>query len=276
MPYYTDDNRYFHELELHGSLKKVLFEGDSWFSIPDIANIPIQIDSKCDLSILCLAYPGDTLEDISEGRQFIKLTALIEDNRFGQQWDALCLSAGANDIVGPNLKKLLKNPGNASTNPYDYLIPAELERRLAQVKDRLLKIIAMRDASKINQELPILVHSYAYMTPRNVAHQVLAWKVAGPWVYPYMVAVGITDCSLQQNIARILLNSYLGIIFSIANTPNTNFHVIDIRSALAPVTCEERDTDFSLWRDELHPTSKGFAQITEIGFIPALRKLGIC
>jgi len=59
MAYYTRAADYWAEFAAHGLKKKILFEGDSWFSIPDIANIPIQIDSTLDLSILCTAAPGD-------------------------------------------------------------------------------------------------------------------------------------------------------------------------------------------------------------------------
>lgn len=275
MAYYTDDRKYFDELYMHGNKKKILFEGDSWFSIPDIANIPIQFDSRLDLSILCLADPSDTLEEISEGSQFKKLEALIKDNRYGQKWDALVFSAGGNDVIGPEIKKLLKYPTNSgSTNPSDYLDSGAVKRIFNLIRKRFLIIKNLRDRSKANPNTPIFVHTYNYLTPRNIAHKIFVWKVSGPWIYPYMMEIGITNCAAQQAIVSTLLDKFHETLKSIESVQNSRFHVIDIRKALDPVLCDECNTSFEYWRDEIHPSSKGFAQITKSHFIPFMQQTG--
>jgi hypothetical protein len=58
---------------------------------------------------------------------------------------------------------------------------------------------------------------------------------------------------------------------------NHYFHeqdVIDTRQALPPVPSDNLN-DLSVWRDEIHPSSKSFAHITHTCFIPRLRQLGI-
>ena len=141
MAYYTDDRKYFDEFAMHGAKKKILFEGDSWFSIPDIANIPLQFDSLLDLSILCLADPGDTLEELSEGRQFKKLESLIKDQRFGQKWDALVFSAGGNDVIGPEIKGLLRKPTDPeSTDPNDYLDATAVTKAFELIRRRFMAL----------------------------------------------------------------------------------------------------------------------------------------
>ena len=275
MAYYTDVRKYFDELYMHGTKKKILFEGDSWFSIPDIANIPIQFDSRLDLSILCLADPGDTLEELAEGMQFKKIESLIKDDRYGQKWDALIFSAGGNDVIGPEIKKLLQKPANrSSTDPNDYLNQEVTKKTLATIKKRLIAIKNVRDRSKINADTPMFIHTYNYLTPRNIPHEIIVWKMSGPWIFPYMESMGIIDCAIQQAIVATLLDQFHDVLQSMASEPGSNFHVIDTRTALAPVSCDERNTSFEYWRDEIHPSSKGFALITKNYFIPYLQNGG--
>ena len=41
MAYYTDERKYFDEFSMHGGRQeKILFQSNSWFSIPDIEEIP--------------------------------------------------------------------------------------------------------------------------------------------------------------------------------------------------------------------------------------------
>ena len=275
MAYYTRAADYWAEFAAHGLKKKILFEGDSWFSIPDIANIPIQIDSTLDLSILCTAAPGDTLEDLSEGSQFKELESLVKDDKFGQRWDALVFSAGGNDVIGPEIRGMLKKPASPSADPKDYLDAAAMSKTFALVRKRLSAIRKLRDKSKVNKKTPILIHTYNYVTPRNVAHKVFAWKVSGPWILPHMMALGITDCAIQQAIIVELLDRFHDLLKSIEKEASSNFHVLDTRRALKPVACAERDTSFELWRDEIHPSSKGFLQITRKVVIPRLKDIGV-
>lgn len=276
MAYYADERRYFEEIAMHGQKKRFLFEGDSWFSIMDLASIPLQFDSKLDLSILCLADPGDTLEDLADGRQFDILERLVKNERHGQKWDALFFSAGGNDVVGPEIKGLLKAPANpGSTDPVDYLDDVAVRETFKQMRKRFVTLKTLRDKSKANPDTPIFIHTYSYLTPRNVAHRVLAWKVSGPWVFPHMTHRGITECALQQRIVKHLLDGFHDVLKEIADEPGSNFHVIDTRKSLAPVACAVRDSDFALWRDEIHPSSKGFAQITEKFLIPFVKGKGV-
>ena len=275
MAFYSRPAEYWDEFAMHGAKKKILFEGDSWFSIPDIANIPVQVDSALDLSILCTADPGDTLEDLTEGTQFKMLESLIKDDRFGQQWDALVFSACGNDVIGPEIAGLLRKPSSPSQDPKDYLDTGALTKAFALMKKRLLTLCNLRDKSKVNKKTPIFMHTYSYLTPRNAAHKVFAWKVSGPWVFPHMTALGITDCAIQQAIVAELLDRFHDLLKSIEKQAASNFHVLDARRALKPVPCAQRDTSSDLWRDEIHPSSRGFRQITTNVVIPGLKAAGV-
>jgi hypothetical protein len=276
MAYYTDERRYFHELADHGDKKRILFAGDSWFSISDLANIPIQFEKQFDLSILCLADPGNTLAELVSGTQFERWCSVIGNDKTGQKWDAIVLSAGGNDVIGPDIGSVLKPPAVAgSLNPQDYLDAAALEKHFAEIRRRLLVLRQIRDESSINQATPIFIHSYAWVTPRNVAHKVLAWKVAGPWIYPNLVAQGIGDCALQSALVGVLTDLFFAELQKIAQEPNSNFHAIDVRHVLPPVPHMTRDADNELWDDEIHPSSKGFEILACQHFIPALQKMGI-
>jgi lysophospholipase L1-like esterase len=273
MAYYTDERQYFDELEQHNHLKKILCDGDSWFSIPDIANIPIQLDSQFDLSILCLADPGATLAELAGGMPFARLQRLLHEPQFGQHWDAILISSGGNDVLGPDIQRMLQPASGDQVQ--DYINNAAQEQVYATIRQRIEAILAVRDQSPINADTPVIFHSYSYMTPRNVAHRVLAFNVAGPWVYPALLALGITDSALQQAISRELTDRFYQLLQSIAADARRNFHVVDVRSVIAPVPASERDGQAALWSDEIHPNSAGFACLTEQGFALMLRQLGI-
>ncbi|CDG84648.1 hypothetical protein [Janthinobacterium agaricidamnosum] len=275
MAYYTSPQAYFDEAYRHSGKKKFLFEGDSWFSIPDLANIPIQIDSLLDPSILCLANPGDTLAEISSGLQYQILDNLIKSERYGQQWDAIFLSAGANDIIGPRIQQFLTMPAAVSNDPRAYLNMARLNAALDEIAVMLGKIITIRNNSEINQTTPILVYPYVYLTPRPVAHKIFVWKVSGPWIYPYMIRAGIDDFTMRQQIVRYLIDRYFGLLSKLQAVPGSHFYVIDTRSALPPVSEEQMNKSTLFWNDEIHPSSRGYREITEKYFIPVLKSLGL-
>jgi len=275
MAYYSDDKQYFDEFGEHGDKPKLLFEGDSWFSIPDNASIPVQLDSLLDLSILCLADPGDTLEDLTAGRQYKRLESLIRSERYGQTWDAIVLSAGGNDIIGPEIARYLVRPRRASRDPEDYIDNEELNPALDGMRERFETLKQLRDTSTANPDTPILVHTYSYLSPRDAAHRLLVWKTSGPWIYPHMIAAGITDAAVQRAIVRYLLDRFHGVLRDIARARGSNFHVVDTRRALPPAGTSRRKADRSLWGDEIHPTSRGFHRIARNYFVPALKKLGI-
>jgi hypothetical protein len=90
-----------------------------------------------------------------------------------------------------------------------------------------------------------------------------------------MNAMGITDCAIQQAIVAELLDRFHNLLKGIEKDAGSNFHVLDIRKVLKPVACSERDTSLVHWRDEIHPSSRGFAQITKKVFIPRMRKLRV-
>ena len=274
MAYYNDENRYFDEYERHSNKKKVLFEGDSWFSIPDAANIPVQLDSLLDLSILCLADPGDTLSDLTRGRQYKKLESLIKSNRYGQTWDAIVLSAGGNDIIGPEIRNYLLPPAGSGSKPADCIDENALRPALDLMQQRFDALRRLRDNSSANPDTPIVVHTYSYLAPRDAAHRLLVWKVAGPWIHPHLLDKGITDGALQRGIVKYLLDRFHDTLDEIASARGSNFHIIDSRRALPPANARP-GADNPLWGDEIHPTSIGFNRIARKCFVPALKKLGI-
>ena len=275
MAYYTNPRKYFNELPMHGARPKLLFEGDSWFSIPDLMHIPAQLDHMLDASVLCVAAPGDTLVKMAEGAQLSTLKWLIHDVIDGQRWDAILLSAGGNDIIGEGMQYFLKNTDPSSDQVEDYINQEVLSDCVALMDARLNAIVALRDASIANPSTPILIHTYSYLTPRNVAHKVLAWGVSGPWIYPYMANKGIVDCALQKAIVVYLLDRFHALLSDIEQRPNANVHVIDTRLALPRLACAERGRQSKYWYDEIHPTSKGFALLARDYFVPKLKSLGL-
>lgn len=272
MTYFTDERRYFAELADHGHKKRLLFEGDSWFSIPDLANIPLQFEQQQDVSILCQANPGNTLAEQVQGHQLQRLTRLLHDDQFGQKWDAIFLSVGGNDVIGPDIEHMLKAPPLAgSPDPLDYLDPGAIELRFGVLRDRLNTLLAVRNSSRINRTTPLFMHSYARVTPRDAAHKALVWNLAGPWIYPRLLAAGIVDCALQTAIVSTLLDRFFALLQTLAEAPGAGLHLIDVRDVLPRPDCASRNAPHEFWADEIHPSAKGFELLARQCFFPALQ-----
>lgn len=272
MSYFTSYSDYIREPQEHFHKPRLLFEGDSWFSIPSIANIPVQLDSMADLSILCLADPGDTLEELTRGRQFELLKYIIHDDKKGVKWDGICLSAGGNDVIGPEISDLLVPISAEAKKPESCLDLRKVDAMLDRVQKMLERLIQMRNRSKANSTTPIFIHTYSYLTPRWKAHKLLAWKVSGPWIVPYMEEKGIQECALQQAIVKYLLDRFHNMLVKLASAKDSHLVVIDTREALRGVKCNDRDEGDPYWYDEIHPTSMGYSKLVREYFLPALKK----
>ena len=53
--------------------------------------------------------------------------------------------------------------------------------------------------------MPVVVHTYDYLTPRNAPASFLFAPVRGPWLYPAMRARGL-DGALQVQVADFLVD----------------------------------------------------------------------
>ncbi len=104
--HYNDFDFYDFMHDGDGSLatKKILVEGDSWVSHPQLQNLArtLDVDGNGDYAILNLADPCATAREMfaKKSKQFWRLERLLTSKKWGFDFDLIVLSAGGNDPMG--------------------------------------------------------------------------------------------------------------------------------------------------------------------------------
>jgi hypothetical protein len=234
-------------------------EGDSWFSYPLVRTIADYIEMMNDFSMLRLERDGDEARKIlGQGSgQFRNLRRYLK--RYPV--DAVLMSAGGNDLVAHELRKVLapKAPG----------VPWQSSIRLANLTTALDDIVAAygrlldsRDALRPN--CVVFAHSYCHFEPTGrKATGPFGLGSAGPCVKPVLTARGIDPKTEGVQLVHYLVDELHARLQSLAQT-RSRFIVIDMRKAL-PV-------DEVHWADEIHPSGTGFRRLAEQFWRPALAR----
>jgi lysophospholipase L1-like esterase len=245
--------------------KRILCEGDSWFSLGAIpsSNMLFPLTFAESTVLYNLATPGDTIINMSSMAKNQELVKNICGQGFAVQWDLIFLSGGGNDLMD-RADKLLSRPSDgAGQHMLDYVNQIEMSRLKVDIQKSYMAIAAMRNQphSK-NQETPIVTHIYDYPTPRNAPAKFRIFGIAGPWLYRAFKTHDIPD-SLWISLSDYLFEWLAGVIIELANTI-PNFHVISntretlMRSKLGE-TGESGD-----WLNEIHPSIGGYEKLAGV------------
>ncbi len=163
----------------------------------------------------------------------------------GQKPDAILFSGGGNDIIGDQFAIYL-----------DYSPPVDgiglnderFEGALARVEASYKSFFAFRD-KYIGHDVLIFGHCYDFAIPNGIG----APCGVGPWLQPSLQYCGYKDLNTGRAIVKSALEKFRQRLKALEGSAN-NFYVVETQGTL---------TDDSLWGNELHPTSAGFAQIAE-------------
>jgi hypothetical protein len=236
----------------------MLTEGDSWFSYPLNNNIAdyVEIRNK-DLSILRLEHNGDEAREIfgAGSEQLKNIKAYLK--RYPV--DALLLSAGGNDLVARELKKLL-NPKVRGATWQSAVKVGYLTTVLDDIVAAYTRLLDTRDA--LRPKCVVFAHSYCYFEPTGrKATGPFGLGKAGPWMRPVLEAKNIDPDTEGREVAKHLVDELHARLMSLAAT-RARFKVIDMRGGL-PV-------DDLHWSDEIHPSGTGFERLAGNFWVPAL------
>ena len=262
-----------HEL---GDRSPVLIaEGDSWFHFPIfLRDVVLQLST--DHLIWPLGAAGETLDHMVFGRGETQTPDFL--NALGEWGDvaqAFLFSGGGNDLLG-------EGPDGVSTlttfiRPYEsdrsaewHLDTPEFHRRLVSYEAAYRHLIVEVRARRPN--LPMIVHAYDYALPcpydlsdRRYPHWMARDRFFGA-VFPQLK---IVDRRLQAAILRRVVDAMNEVLRKLAGGNVAGgafgqvFHV-DLRGSLG----------FDEWADELHPTSAGYAKLSQ-RFRGVLRTAGV-
>lgn len=235
----------------------LISEGDSWFSYPLNANIADYIEMMSDFSMLRLEHNGDEAREIlgAGSDQLKKLRYYLKNYPV----EALLMSAGGNDLVSGELKRML-NVRVAGAAWQSAVKLDVLTTVLDEIVESYERLLDARDALRPNCVL--FAHSYCYFQPTGrKATGPFGLGSAGPWMKPVLVAKGIDPVAEGPQVARYIVDELHARLQSLAAS-RKRFVVVDTRSAL-PV-------DDVHWADEIHPSGTGFRRLANDFWKPLL------
>lgn len=217
--------------------KRYLAEGDSWFSIGGYTgNLLMALDDPTTLIVNC-AYPGDTMDSIA-GMGGYAFSRMLELDGGIRPWDAVLLSAGGNDLLGRCARFVVPDP----SDPIDDIALIDV---MSDIERNIKRMLRLCDA--IQPGVPVLMHTYDYPP----VSRRWRWWQPGPWVSPVFKSAGVAR-DRWNDFARMLIDMLADRLRAVS----TGFHtlaVVDTRGRLT-----DRD-----WRNEIHPTSSGYAKHIE-------------
>lgn len=234
-------------------------EGDSWFSYPLNTNIADHIEMMSDFSMLRLEHNGDDARKIlaAGSEQLKKLKAYLKKYPV----DALLLSAGGNDLIAGELKRIM-NPRQAGATWQSAVNLDRLTTVLDDIVASFERLLDARDA--LRPKCVVFAHSYCYFEPTGrKATGPFGLGSLGPWMRPVLSAKGIDPATEGVAVARYLVDELFARLQSVA-AKRPRFVVVDMRGAL-PV-------DEVHWSDEIHPSGTGFRRLAEQCWRPALAR----
>lgn len=244
---------------------RILAEGDSWFTTPvEGWEGPTLIDSlkrhtenrRRPFNVLSVANPTTELRNTIVNDNIDFALATFADWLGNQSYDLVLLSTGGNDILGVEMRQLLRDPtedADVARCLADATTPQAVARcvvNCAAYRERL-SVMAERfgrfrgDVLKPSglSKARVLIHGYDYPIPDGRRMEVLGGLIKlGPWLKPAFDARHIPE-EARQPALKLLIDEFNAMLRQVALSQRL-FHYVDLRGTLAGA--ED-------WADEIHP-----------------------
>jgi lysophospholipase L1-like esterase len=251
--------------------KRVLCEGDSWFSFGalPLGNLLFPLGFEQPTLLVNLAMPGDVIRAMASMKENPELVRLIGHPTLHTNWDAIYLSGGGNDLIDAlydkhnkdNTDVVIYNPTQgAGDSPHDYINTKRLNHVLQSIKDDYHALADYRNGTKDNQKVPIITHTYDYPTPRNAMAKVAGINTSGPWLYKAFQNAQVPE-QFWVPITNLVFAGLADTILSLKDEI-PDFYVVDTRNILtrAQPGTKGRDGD---WENEIHPSNAGYKKLAK-------------
>lgn len=241
----------------------ILAEGDSWFSVNGrrANNLLMALATPAPALIVNFAHPGDLIKKITRiTRKSYLRRILLGSTR--TEWDLIFLSGGGNDLID-NLSKITRpaSPSKSPTDPRSWIDQTALNNTAAEVADAFRKFASFRDGTA-HHDIPILVHTYDYATPRNISRSFFGVRL-GPWMHPVYrklnVPMGMRPI-INDYLVNKIADTLLDLQHGISQPPIRKFFVCDTRGVLTPASSDPSHASADWW-DEIHPSERGYEKL---------------
>jgi hypothetical protein len=248
--------------------KIYLAQGDSWFSIghfPPWATTNLlqqMVLSRSALAVNC-ARPGVELAHMTDTSLAQVFLNLLNGN-ISQRWDALLMSGGGNDLIDaataaptadPKLRLLLRSDEwpAAPVSASGYLSQAGWATFTGHMDLVLQGLLDQRDKGK-NANVPLVLHCYDYVTPRNAP----AGPKLGPWLYKAVNTIYHVPPADWQAVADVLISRLADMWLALAEKyASRNVNVFDTRGTITRAAAGTTGISGD-WENEIHPTPHGY------------------
>ena len=247
---------------------RILAEGDSWFTTPVEgwkgptlvdALKRHTVDGKRPFNLLSVANPSTELLSTLHRNNLDVPLATLPDWLGDQTYDLVLLSTGGNDVLGPRMEQMLRDPqGTPSVARCLSRAQSAQERArcvldcaaFADLLDRMEgRLLAFRDDVLRPNGLSrarILIHGYDYPIPDGRDMEVLGGIIrVGPWLKPAFEKRHIPEDTWHA-VLKLLVDEYNARLRTVARAERL-FHYVDLRGTL-----QGADD----WADEIHPHRK--------------------
>jgi len=245
-------------------VKRILCEGDSWFSLGAIpsSNLLFGLMFAQETLVYNLATPGDTIRNMADISSNPELEKLIVNPQFNTQWDAIFISGGGNDLIDQLQRIICSSSPGAGNNFLDYISRIEMAKLKATIQQGYRTIANLRDQSEKNANTPIVTHIYDYPTPRNAPAKFVGVGFKGPWLYPALKSASV-DEKFWISISDYLFEWMGEVLIELVQTI-PNFHVIS--NTASTLIRAELDTsgESGDWLNEIHPTRNGYQKLSDV------------
>lgn len=250
---------------------KFLAQGDSWFSIGGFTTnmlTPLAL-SQSAVAVNC-AHPGWEMVRMVDARRAPDFVNLLL-GRVAEQWDAILLSGGGNDVIDFLRTPLVDAQGRPVTRDFrPLLLPAERGNATAAkdfvsetgwalfsqyLEAQYHELVGMRDSpNSKSQGVPIFVHTYDWITPRFAP---ALPGIAGPWLAPEFQDKYSIPPILWDDLSDLFIGRLRALIRGLA-LPNV--FAIDTMGC-----CNRADPGTTgqsgNWANEIHPDAGGYVKL---------------
>ncbi len=248
-------------LQAAADIGTLVAEGDSWFDYPgsdvldyleDVYRYDVESLAKAGHRIEDMAYAGGQLDDLAR-----RLEKLL---RNGKRVRAVLLSGGGNDVMGTEFGMFLDHARSGLDPLNARVVEGVVQGRVRTAYLHILTRVTTVAESILGSPVPILVHGYSGPVPDGRGVLGGFWFLPGPWIAPGFRDKGFPDSELQRrvDIVEQLIDTFNSMLLEVAGLPEfAHVHYVNLRGTL-PTNSSYKDW----WANELHPTERGFAEVT--------------